>query len=227
MSLSQSKEYLDFLGTVQQKWITLRDGLVWQLFSTGPCSSPPVIFIPSTSTLADVFFCQLAELSQAGHRVISASYPDYYTVEEFCQGLRELLEVLEIPRFHGFGLSLGGFLLLHFANRYPTKVMSLILSNSFSSTRVFTENSVMCFPMFTVLPSVYLRGYLMSNFPTNLNDPKQRRALQFVIEHIEKMDGNNLAARLTLNCRSPDVTLVRIPHDRITLIDVYLYIDAI
>ena len=60
-------------------------------------------------------------------------------MEEWCQGFRHLLTLLELEKVHILGSALGGFLAQKFAEytRSCPRVASLILCNTFTDTAVF------------------------------------------------------------------------------------------
>ncbi|RMI01029.1 MAG: alpha/beta fold hydrolase, partial [Calditrichaeota bacterium] len=53
--------------------------------------------------------------------------PGPYTVGEMAEDLAGLMEVLQIPRAHVLGISLGGYIAQEFALRYPERVDRLVL----------------------------------------------------------------------------------------------------
>lgn len=59
------------------------------------------------SGTADVFFKQSLALSAKGVRIISAEAPIYWSVYEWCEGFKKLLDYLEVDKIHLFGASLG------------------------------------------------------------------------------------------------------------------------
>lgn len=81
---------------------------VWTIYDGGPKSVRcPLICLPSVSGTADTFFRQILGLGAKGYRVIAVSYPTYWSVNEFCEGFRKLLDFLQLDRVHLFGASLG------------------------------------------------------------------------------------------------------------------------
>lgn len=80
----------------------------WRIYDCGPKSVKcPIICLPPVSGTADIFFKQALALSAKGYRVISAEPPVYWTVREFCDGFKKLLDYLEFTKVHIFGASLG------------------------------------------------------------------------------------------------------------------------
>ena len=76
----------------------------------------------------------VSALSARGHRVLSVSWPVYWTHEAWCHGLAQLLDQLGLERIHILGAALGGFLAQKFAEvtRDCPRVASLILCNTFT-----------------------------------------------------------------------------------------------
>ena len=86
--------------------ISLRQ--VWTIYDGGPKTvRSPLICLPPVSGTADTFFQQVLGLSAKGYRVISLSYPVYWSINEWCEGFRKLLDFLQLDQVHLFGASLG------------------------------------------------------------------------------------------------------------------------
>lgn len=86
---------------------------VWTIYDGGPKTvRSPLICLPPVSGTADTFFQQVLGLSAKGYRVISLSYPVYWSINEWCEGFRKLLDFLQLDQVHLFGASLGEFLFL-------------------------------------------------------------------------------------------------------------------
>lgn len=136
-----SLEYLSFRSNIPCRKIVLDDSeKVWTIYDGGPKTvRSPLICLPPVSGTADTFFQQVLGLGAKGYRVISLSWPVYWSVNEWCEGFRKLLDFLQLDQVHLFGASLGGFLAQKFTeytHRCP-RVLSLILCNSFTDTSVF------------------------------------------------------------------------------------------
>ncbi|PVD20118.1 hypothetical protein C0Q70_20612 [Pomacea canaliculata] len=116
--ISSSQEYQSFRSTVPQKRVIVDDdnSKEWTMYDAGPKTVRcPLICFPPASGTADVFFRQILGLTAAGYRVIAVEYPVYWTMKEFVDGFRKLLDHLQLDRVHIFGGSLGGFLAQKFA----------------------------------------------------------------------------------------------------------------
>lgn len=58
------------------------------------------------------------------------AYHARFVVEDFCT----LLDLVEVPKCHFWGYSMGGFSALHFALRYPSRLMSIIIGGAYPQT---------------------------------------------------------------------------------------------
>ena len=83
----------------------------WKIYDAGPKTvKTPLVCLPPVSGTADVFYKQLMSLSAKGYRVISAEHPPYWTVKDWCEGFKKLMDHLGLVKVHIFGASLGSFL---------------------------------------------------------------------------------------------------------------------
>ncbi|KAK7063115.1 Maspardin [Halocaridina rubra] len=221
--LSQSDEYKSFRSTVPLRQIVVdNDALkVWKLYDAGPRSVRcPLVCLPPVSGTADAFYKQILPLTARGYRIISVEYPVYWNVNEWCEGFRRLLDLLEIDRAHIFGASLGGFLAQKFAeltcNR--PRVASLILCNSFTDTKVFnyTDSS----PVFWMLPATLLKKIIIGRFPRKLMDAHIADSIDFMVERLDRLSQSELASRMTLNCFPAYIEPQKVQVD-VTILDVF------
>jgi len=223
-ALSKSPEYQSFRSSVQQKKVVVdkSDDKVWTIYDAGPRSVRcPLICLPPVSGTADIFFKQILTLSTLGYRVISVGYPIYWSMEEFCQGFRRLIDHLGLDKVHLFGASLGGFLAQKFAESVSEYLIvhSLILCNAFCDTTVFQYTDAAS--MFWVMPSFLLKRLVMGSFPRREVDSEIADSLDFMVEKLDSLGQQELAARLTLNCNSSYVDPAKTRHLDVTLIDVF------
>lgn len=207
----------------QKKLIVDDDGnKEWTLYDAGPrhirC---PLMCLPPASGTADVFYRQLLALSSAGYRVIALDYPVYWTMKEFCEGLKRLLDNLQLDKVHLFGASLGGFLAQKFAEytQKSPRVASLILCNSFYETSIFQQTNSA--PTFWMMPALFLKKMVMGNFDRTLMDPEIADSIDFLVETLDNLSQQELASRLTLNCMNCYVEPQKLAGVEITILDVF------
>jgi maspardin len=222
--ISRSQEYLSFRSSIPQRKIIVDDdnSKEWTVYEAGPKSvKSPLICFPPASGTADVYFRQILGLSALGYRVIAVEYPIYWTMKEFVEGFRKLLDFLVLDRVHIFGASLGGFLAQKFAEfsaRSP-RVASLILCNSFYDTTIFQQTNSA--PTFWMMPSVVLKKMVMGSFERRATDPDIVDSIDFMVERLDSMTQQALASRLTLNCMNCYVEPQKLKDVDVTLMDVY------
>lgn len=192
---------------------------VWQYYESGPPdATEALVFIHGTSGTAGVFFYQLDALGTKGFRVISAQYAPYYKAQDWCKGFDFFLDILKVQKVHLFGTALGGFLCQHYASMYPRRVRSLILCNSFCSTRIFSESAPFI-AMVHITPTVILRNFVLNSFPQGFMELKVQQASDWVSQEVAEMDGTDLAARLSLNCNPSVVGSLSLDETAITLME--------
>ncbi|XP_045616719.1 maspardin isoform X2 [Procambarus clarkii] len=151
---------------------------------------------------------------------LKVEYPVYWTVLEWCEGFRRLLDLLEIDRAHLLGASLGGFLAQKFAETTFNcpRVASLILCNSFIDTKIF--NYADSSSVFWMLPATLLKKMIIGRFPRKLMDSHIADSIDFMVERLDSINQSELASRLTLNC-SPDYVQPHKIQVDVTILDVF------
>ncbi|XP_012280351.1 maspardin isoform X1 [Orussus abietinus] len=222
--LSQSREYQSFRSSVPLRKIVIDidSSKGWKVYDSGPKTIKcPVICLPPVSGSADIFFKQILGLAAKGYRVISAEAPVYWSVKEWCDGFKKLLDYMELDRVHLFGASLGGFLAQKFVelNFHCPRVTSLVLCNTFTDTSVFNFNESAA--LFWILPSLVLKKMVMGNFLTQKVDGEIVDAIDFMVERLESLTQSELASRLTMNCINCYVQPHKVSHLPITIVDVF------
>lgn len=222
--LSQSPEYLSFRSSVPLRKIVVDsdNSKGWSVYDCGPKTVRcPLICLPPVSGTADIYFKQALALSAKGIRVISAEPPVYWTVREWCEGFKKLLDYLDIDRAHLFGSSLGGYLAQKFAEytwNCP-RVASLILCNTFTDTAVFNNHESAA--IFWIMPAVVLKRMIMGNFCGEKGDPSIVEGIDFMVERLESLSQAEIASRLTLNCIKGYVEAHKLASMPVTIIDVF------
>ncbi|XP_065352404.1 maspardin-like [Cloeon dipterum] len=222
--LLHCQEYVSFRSSIPLRriYVDSDSSKEWKIYDSGPKSvKTPLFCLPPASGTADVFFRQVLALHAKGFRVLAAEPPAYWTVKEFCEGLKKLMDHLGLLKIHIFGASLGGFLAQKFAEYTAncSRVASLILCNSFTDTSIFNFTDTASY--FWMLPSLVLKRMVMGNFSTQIVDSKIADSIDFMVDRLESMSQQDLASRLTLNCLECSVNAQKVSGLKITLIDVF------
>ncbi|XP_050725929.1 maspardin-like isoform X3 [Eriocheir sinensis] len=221
--LSCTQEYKSFRSTVPLKQIVIdSDGLqVWKVYEAGPRGVRcPLVCLPPVIGTADCFYRQILSLTARGYRVITVEYPVYWSVVEWCEGFKRLLDLLDVDRAHILGASLGGFLAQKFAELTSNspRVASLILCNSFIDTKIFNYSDTSS--VFWMLPATLLKKMIIGRFPRKMMDSHIADSIDFMVERLECLNQSELASRLTLNC-SPDYVQPQKVQVEVMLLDVF------
>ncbi|GAB6031233.1 hypothetical protein CHUAL_009045 [Chamberlinius hualienensis] len=223
-TITSSAEYAVFRSTIPQKKIVVDedDTKEWILYDSGPRHIKcPLVCLPPCSGSADIFFRQLMGLSKLGFRVIALQNPVYWTVSEWCEGFRKLLDYLGLDKVHILGASLGGFLAQKFVEHTLNcpRVESLILCNSFCDTSVFQYTDTAF--LFWLLPTVVLKKLVMGVVPRKPLEADIAESMDFMVDKLNGLNQQELASRLTLNCSNCYVQPHKLQHIPMTVIDVF------
>ncbi|MGB7416775.1 MAG: alpha/beta hydrolase [Thermosynechococcaceae cyanobacterium] len=104
-------------------------------------SGPPLLLIMGLSLSLLDWGTELLSLLSPHHQLIlfdnrdagATSPSDHpYTLEDMADDTANLLDALNIPKAHIFGVSMGGAIAQHLALRHPTKIDKLILGCTFA-----------------------------------------------------------------------------------------------
>ncbi|KCV71395.1 hypothetical protein H696_02343 [Fonticula alba] len=211
--ISQSPDYMAFRRLVahQKKICQVAYGKCyeWGFYDCKPLNSsnislksmPTLLCIPHIGGTAASFFRLASTLSARGFRVIAVDYPPVDSHFEFGDSLNKFLESLDIDQVHILGNALGGFLAQHFAFVHPQgakRVLSLVLINSFCSTRLFSMNTPYM-GFFNWAPEFALKRILLRNLPQKELPPALADSIDFMVDQIESLSRDTIVSRLILN----------------------------
>lgn len=192
----------------------------WTYYQAGPSSNPDtIVFLHGTSGTAASFFYQVQALGEKGYRAVSAQYPAYDSPADWCKGFDLFLDSKRCRSVHLFGAGLGGFLAQHFSARFPQRVRSLVLCNSFCTTRFFAERAGALSSVVSLTPTPLLRQAVLESFPQSRMTLSAKQAIDWVAQQMMEIPGNDLASRLLLNCTESCVGAVHVEPDRIMLLE--------
>lgn len=195
----------------------------WVYYDWGPRQyAEPLLCLHPIVGSAESYYRVILSLAERGYRVISPQLPVYWSAPEFCDGLQSFLDALQVRRVHIYGAGIGGFLALFFASRRPERVSSVALTHAFLSTVSVGHNIVYSPSVLRWLPDILVRNAVRSMFPKGKAELSIAEAAEFVIVRTLSCSRDELASRLALLVtESTVVGRLRVPDDRITMIDVF------
>ncbi|EGG13405.1 alpha/beta hydrolase fold-1 domain-containing protein [Cavenderia fasciculata] len=199
--MEHSEEYKLFKSWVPAQKISL-GGLsekVWKYYDFGPKDVAPLILIPGVSGTGEIFYKQMVSLCPKGFRLIAIHYAPYESLIGFCKGFDRFLDKLGLEKVHLLGTALGGYLAQCYYQTRPSRVLSLILNNSFCDTQYFHDNAS-CAAIFSLMPEFMLKRIVLNNFPQGEVEPDVAEAIDFMVQQLETLNQSELSSRLNLNC---------------------------
>jgi maspardin len=162
----------------------------------------------------NIFFRQMQTLPPKGIHVVSILPPPFESYQEFVAGFRDFLDETNIKRCHILGSGLGGFLAQNFARVHPSRVISLILVNSFCSTESFkieTEYvlfipygfSFSFFPLRAPyslfnIPDGSFKNTVFQRYAGDDSEPSIASATSFEYSQFDSIPRSQMISRLTL-----------------------------
>jgi len=172
------------------------------------------------SGTAEVFYRQMMSLCPKGYRIVSVQFPGYPSYARFLKAFDKFVDSLNASKVHLFGTALGGYFAQCYAQYRPTRVLSLVLCNSFSDTQYYADNHSFV-GLFSVTPNFILKRLLLSNFPDYATESEIANSVDFMVEQLETVSQEDMASRLSLNCTVGPLSAVDLPLDdnHITIID--------
>jgi pimeloyl-ACP methyl ester carboxylesterase len=125
----------------------MEDGKELLVYRDGPMEGEPLVLIHGHGADHRMWQPQLQHYPEAGYQVIApdmrghgvASNVDHIEVSDWAEDIRLILDQLAINSAHIIGVSMGGTIAGEFACRYPSRVRSLVLSDSFGKLRQVKE----------------------------------------------------------------------------------------
>jgi len=174
------------------------------------------------SGTAEVFFRQVVSLCPKGYRILTVQYPAYSSHESWTRAFDKFIDEANLVKFHLFGTALGGYLAQCYCKYRPTRILSLILCNSYCDTQHYAD----MFPLsglFSWSPEFVIKRVLLQNFPDGSVETEIGHSIEFITEQLNTVPSEDLVSRLSLNYTvGPLVaTTLNLPQDRITIIDCF------
>mmetsp|Transcript_8164 Transcript_8164/g.19120 ORF Transcript_8164/g.19120 Transcript_8164/m.19120 type:complete len:337 (-) Transcript_8164:36-1046(-) len=195
--------------------------LEWSYYQAGPLTDAnPILFLHGTSSTAAAFFYQVRTLGDKGYCVISAQYPAYNTPDDWSKGFDLFLDSMRFRGVHVVGAGLGGFLAQHYACKYPNRVRSLVLCNSFASTHAFAARAGTWGSLIAFMPTAFLRQAMQDTLPqVGYMELSAKQAVDWVGLQMNDLSGEDLGSRLSLNVSSSQVGPLQLESDQITILE--------
>jgi pimeloyl-ACP methyl ester carboxylesterase len=185
-----------------------------------------ILFLLGMTGYYDIWWQQINYLKER-YRIISVTYPPIGNLEGLASGIMFILDEEGVKKFHIVGTSLGGYLTQYIATKFPDRIESIILSNTFPPNDLIEKNTSFIGKILPFVPEWIIIKMFRNNFkkiiyPASGNDDL---TLAFLMELTnDKIKKEHLIARY--HCviqkfipKIPDVPLMIIESDNDPLID--------
>lgn len=130
-------------------------GHEWQYIHTGH-GVRPLVLLPGEERFAEYWF-RLIWSMQKDQQLLAVTLPPLNSIQDFAQGLVELLDRLGIVEVDLLGASLGGCIAQEFVRSHPQRVRHLILANSYTPRCRTPQMCRLYAAVNPFMPALYLR----------------------------------------------------------------------
>jgi len=169
---------------------------------------------------AEIFFQQLMTLCPKGYRILSVQYPAYSSHECWIKAFDKFIDTLKVPKIHLFGASLGGYLTQLYVHYKPSRILSLILCNTYCDNQYYVNNCPFA-GLLSWTPEFVIKRMLLQNIPDFAVDGEIANSIDFMVELSEAVHTEELVSRLLLKYTAGPVVApeLQIDQTKITIID--------
>lgn len=193
------------------------NGRDWGLREVG--AGPALILIPGTLGRGDIFWQQIAALSDR-LRIVTLSYPATGGIAAWSADLATLCDRLGIGSAAVLGSSLGGYLAQYFAAEHPGRVSHLIAANTLHSARGLDQRPPYMFDL-DATPIGELRGGFAAGLSAWAQaHPDQADLVDLLMGEVNgRIPEPELRMRLKALKHAPDLPPLTLGRDRIVTIE--------
>ncbi len=192
-------------------------GRTWGVTDTG--TGPTLLLIPGTLGRGDIFWQQIDAL-KSRLRIIAITYPDSGGIDDWCNDINTLLDILKIRSTAILGSSLGGYLAQYVAARHPDRVTKLFAANTLHSVKGLDQRPPYSLDLIkTPIESI------RNGFKSGLNQwadthPDQFDLVELLLAEVNgRIPESELRARLAALKHGPELPAISLRTDDIITIE--------
>ncbi len=193
------------------------NGRAWGYVEAG--QGPALVLIPGTLGRGDIFWQQIAALSDR-LRVVAVTYPETGGIEDWADDLAALMDRLGLQSAALLGSSLGGYLAQYFAAAHPTRVDRLFAANTLHSVAGITDKMPYALDL-DAAPIVDLRaGFGQGLGQWAKAHPDQADLVALLMGEVDgRIPEAELRMRLKALKTAPELPDLALPQDRMFTIE--------
>jgi maspardin len=199
-------------------------GAHWGVIDSAPQARPnrrrALLLLPGTMGTAEIFWQQMRALSR--HlRVIALTYPAVADVERYADGAVQILRQRGIRKASVLGSSLGGYTAQILALRHPALVETLFIGNSLCNPHSSWRPK---HPPLEEMEAMAARELKEARMARVADWPESDAGLKLAKQVIgmqgrDMISARHLKARVLALIKAGNVPPLRIPHQRIAIIE--------
>ncbi|MCR9214426.1 MAG: alpha/beta hydrolase [Proteobacteria bacterium] len=206
-----------FLSRYPEKTMSIR-GTDWGVIDTGG-NGPCLLMLPGTLGRADIFWQQIEALKDRA-RLISLSYPDSWSLEDWSQDIVALLQQLGVKKTAVVGSSLGGYLAQFFARTNEERCTTLFAANTLSDNAGLTQKPPYSADLENTDISILRRGFGDKVSEWGETHPDQAELVELLLaESNGRIPPEHLRARLICLKEAPPLPSCPLDLKKIIVIE--------
>ena len=141
-------------------------GVEWEYIATG-AGAQTVLFLHGMTGSYDIWWQQVEDL-RSRYRVVSVTYPAVNSLAEMEAGVMAILQQEGVTSFHLVGTSLGGYFGQYLIGRYPDRILSAVLANTFPPNDLILEKNGTLGSLIPYLPEWLVMNVLKGSFTSSI-----------------------------------------------------------
>ena len=169
---------------------------------------------PQLHDLSDAFRVMAWDAAGAG---ASDDPPDPFTISDWADDLRRLLDVLAVEEAHIVGLSWGGLVAQGFYGLYPSRVRSLVLSDTYAGWKgslppdVVEKRLTRCLSESELSPTELVARWVPLEFFTETASGDLTKAMSSIVSGFHPLGFRLMARSLAENDTTALLPAIRVP----------------
>lgn len=138
----------------------------WEYLATGS-GEETVLFLHGMTGSYDIWWQQIEALNDK-YRIVAVTYPPVDSLAEMEAGVLAILDHEGVTHFHVVGTSLGGYFTQYLVGRYPQRIVTAVLSNTFPPNDLIKEKNGAIGAAIPYLPEWLVMDVLRGSFESSI-----------------------------------------------------------
>jgi pimeloyl-ACP methyl ester carboxylesterase len=184
----------------------------------GKKGQPTLVLVPGTLGVADIFWNQIVALKGKA-RILAITVPPSLSIVKLAEGLKGLFDKLEVDKAHLLGSSLGGFLVQHFAARYPERIEKLYVANTLLDPKAKELKGPLPAEAKKMTAKQHLEKFYANIAGMPTPDAGFKLLKSVLKDNADRLGGAWLKSRVLVVRDGPAVPKLKLPQSKIIVLD--------